>query len=214
MEKDIRIAVIGGTGKSGKYLVKQLLKEGLHLRLLVRNPERLMVSDPLIEVIIGDVKDYAQVTNLIRGCQAVISTLGMGVPPDEPTVFSQSTKNIIRAMDEHWVQRYIVITGLNVDTPFDNKGPNAKFATEWMYRNYPLSTTDKQEEYRLLRESDINWTLVRLPMIELTERSGNIDVNNEDCKGDKISATDLASFLSGQLFDESYVRMAPFISNY
>jgi hypothetical protein len=82
-----------------------------------------------------------------------------------------------------------------------------------MYKNYPLTTADKQLEYNLLAESNIRWTLVRLPMIELTDQRSPVDVNLEDCTGDKISATDLACFLCGQLSDDNYVRRAPFISN-
>ena len=111
------------------------------------------------------------------------------------------------------IQRYIVITGLNVDTPNDKKGPKTKFATELMYTNYPLTTNDKQTEYKLLSESDIDWTLVRLPMIEQTEIRSEIQINLEDCPGDKISATDLAHFLIDQLKDQTYLRKAPFIAN-
>jgi putative NADH-flavin reductase len=213
MEKNIKIAVIGGTGKSGKYLVRHLLSERFHLRLLIRDPLKLEISDPLIEVIKGDVKDYEIVSGLLEGCHAVISTLGLGRTPEETSIFSQSTKNIIRSMKENRVERYIAITGLNVDTPFDQKSPKTKFATDWMYKNYPLTTADKQVEYKLLAESDIKWTLVRLPLIELTEKRNIMAVNLEDCPGDKISATDLAWFLSGQLSDTAFLRRAPFIAN-
>jgi hypothetical protein len=32
-------------------------------------------------------------------------------------------------------------------------------ATEWMYQNYPETTSDKQKEYQLLSESNLDWTL-------------------------------------------------------
>ena len=73
-------------------------------------------------------------------------------------------------MNEFNVWRYIAITGRNVDTPFDNKGHESIVATEWMYKNFPKSTADKQKEYDILAESNINWTLVRLPLIELSEK--------------------------------------------
>lgn len=212
MKKDIIIAVVGGTGKAGKYLVKELLTREYNMRLLVRNPQHLQVTDPLIEVVYGDVKDYETVKKLINGCNAVISTLGMGQPQSEPSIFSQATRNIIRAMKENRVNRYIVITGLNVDTPSDNKGAKTKFATEWMYKNYPLSTADKQTEYTVLSESDIDWTLIRLPMIELSDAKSSIDVSFEDCRGEKICAADLADFLIAQLSDDKYIKRAPFIT--
>jgi hypothetical protein len=82
-----------------------------------------------------------------------------------------------------------------------------------MKTNYPLTTTDKQLEYNVLVNSDLDWTLVRLPLIEQTEEKRGVLVSLEDCLGDKISATDLAIFLIEQLTDRTYVRQAPFLSN-
>jgi putative NADH-flavin reductase len=213
MKKDIKIAVIGGTGKSGKYLVKHLVGDGYRLKMFVRNPNRLDITDPLIEVVYGDVLDYETVRKLFEGCQAVISTLGLGQPPSETSLFSKASANIIQSIEENWIPRYIVTTGLNVDTPFDNKGFATKSATDWMYKNFPLTTADKQKEYEMLRESDINWIMVRLPLIELTDIKCETEANLEDCKGVKISAASLAAFLAGQLFDDTYIRMAPFLYN-
>lgn len=110
MEQIKKIAVIGGTGKSGKYLVKQLLDQGFHLKLLVRNPERFQIRSPLVETIIGNVKDYKVIRALLDGCHAIISALGLGLPPSEPTIFSLATKNIIMAINECDVRRYILLT--------------------------------------------------------------------------------------------------------
>lgn len=213
MKQDIKIAVLGGTGKSGQYVVRALLQQNIPFKLLVRNRATLQVSSPLIEIIDGDATDYAAVSQLIEGCDAVLSTLGLGVPPSEPTLFLTATTNILRAMEEKGVVRYILTTGLNVNAPFDRKGEKAIFATDWMYQNFPVSTANKQQEYEALAASKMDWTLVRLPQIELTEARHPIDTSLEDCPGDKISATDLASFLVGQLSDRTFIRKAPFLAN-
>jgi putative NADH-flavin reductase len=213
MQNIPKIAIIGGTGKSGKYLVTHLLDQGFPLKVLVRNPEKAPIQHALAEVIVGDVSNYEDLVRLIEGCQAVISTLGVGVPPSEPTIFSKATSNILRAMNVCQVRRYIVITGINVDTPFDKKSEKAKAATAWMYANFPKSTADKQQEYELLQKSNLDWTLVRLPMIEQTDERRNVSIRLEDCPGDKISATDLAHFLISQLTDRTYIHQAPFIAN-
>jgi len=214
MKQRIKIAIIGGTGKSGRYLVKQLLHQGIPFKILVRNPDNFQISDLLVEVIKGDVKNYEDVYSLINGCNAVISTLGLGVPPSEPSIFSKASTNVIRAMNACNIQRYIVTTGLNVDTSFDKKGPKTKFGTNWMKTNYPDSTTDKQREYEILLSSNISWTLIRLPLIELTDERNKIHISLEDCIGDKISAADLAHFLTAQLDDKRYINQSPFISNF
>ena len=213
MEQTIKIAVIGGTGKSGKYLVRELLKQGFRLKLLLRasSTRDSTLNHPLIEIIEGNANDYQAIRSLVEGCQAIISTLGLGIPASEKTIFSQSTTHIIRAMNECNIRRYVVITGLNVDTFFDKKSPKSKFATNWMYENYPISTKDKQTEYEILATSNLDWTLVRLPIIEQTDARNAIKTSLEDCEGDKISATDLAHFLIEQLTDKTFIQQAPFL---
>jgi putative NADH-flavin reductase len=207
----IKIAVIGGTGKSGKYLVKELLDNGFTIKLLHRNPENITFHSPSVEIVKGDARNYESIRKLLGGCQAVISTLGQ--PKGETSIFSQATKNVICAMKDFGIKRYILTTGLNVDTSSDQKSPNSKFATDWMKSNFPETTSDKQLEYNTLSASNIDWTLVRLPLIEQTDEQRKISVSLEDCPGDKISATDLAHFLIMQLSDETYIQKSPFISN-
>jgi putative NADH-flavin reductase len=213
MQQYTKIAVIGGTGKAGKYLVNQLIQRGFNLKLLLRNPENFSIKNPLIEVIKGDVKDYDTVLSLVKDSEAVISALGLGQPASETSIFSKATSNILQAMEVFDIQRYIVITGINVNTPFDKKSLKTQFATDWMYTNYPNSTADKQKEHDILSASNIDWTLVRLPLVEQTDEICDVQISLEDCVGDKISATNLANFLIEQLTDNQYVKQSPFISN-
>ncbi|KQC01576.1 NAD(P)-dependent oxidoreductase [Pedobacter sp. Hv1] len=211
MTQQTKVAVIGGTGKSGKYIVKNLLAQGFLIKVLLRYPEQFQLHHPLIEIVQGDARDITAIRQLLKDCQVVISAVGQ--PVGEPSVFSQVSRNIIEVMQEFKLQRYILLTGLNVDTPFDRKSPKTKFGTDWMKANYPLTTADKQVEYETLVQSDIDWTLVRLPMIEQTDTISEVRVDLEDCPGDQISATDLALFLIEQLTDRTYVRKAPFITS-
>src|SRR6187431_2952985 len=128
MKQNIKIAVIGGTGKSGKYLVKQLIEQGFQIKILLRNPDNFQFKNTLIETVIGNVTDYESVYSLLKDCQAVISTLGMGIPASEPTIFCQASQNVIQAMNAMNINRYIVTTGLNVDTPSDKKSSKIVFA--------------------------------------------------------------------------------------
>jgi putative NADH-flavin reductase len=211
MSNHHKIAVIGGTGKSGRYLVGQLLSRGQAVKLLVRDAKNFQVTNPLIELVQGDARDYAAVRSLIRGCRAVISTLGQ--PKGETPIFSEATTHVLRSMGESGVNRYILTTGLNVDTPLDKKGARTSAATEWMRSNYTATTADKQEEWKILTASEADWTLVRLPLIELTDTSGAIATSLEDCPGEKVSATDLARFLIGQLSEGPFLRNSPFLAN-
>ncbi|WP_426482929.1 NAD(P)-dependent oxidoreductase [Chryseobacterium sp. R2ACT005] len=206
-----KIAVIGGTGKSGQYLVQDLLKKGYSLKLLVRHPENFTIQNSFIELVKGDVRDETAVRTLIEGTGIVISTLGQ--PKGERSIFSDAAKNIIKAMNHYGISRYIVTTGLSVNTLSDQKNENVKMATDWMYQNYPETTADKQKEYELLMESNLDWTLVRLPLIHLTEESYETETNLTDCLGENISASDLSTFLVSQIDDVEYLRKSPFLYN-
>lgn len=211
MKPTIKIAVIGGTGKAGSFLIKELKKKQIPFKALVRNPENSNFFPE--EFVKGDINDYATVVSLLKDCDAVISMLGMGKTHNAPTVFTTATANIIKAMGETDIKRYIVITGLNVDTPFDDKGEKSKMATGWMHTHYPETTQNKQDEYELLAKSEIDWTMVRLPMIIQTDEKPEIAVSLQDCPGDAISATSLAKFVIDQIDNTTYIREAPFIAN-
>lgn len=206
-----KIAIIGGTGKSGKYLLSQVIKQNIPFKILLRDPAKLQISHPLMEIVKGDARDYEAIRKLVQGCDALISTLGQ--PQGEAPIFSEATRNVLRAMQEHGLNRYILTTGLNVDAPGDHKSPQTKSATDWMKTNYPHTTADKQVEFELLSKSNIRWTLVRLPMIIQTDTRNEIKISLHDCPGDQISATSLAFFLLGQLSDDTYAGRSPFIAN-
>ena len=207
----IKVAVLGGTGKAGKYLVKQLIQQNFQIKLLHRKPETLTINNPLIQVVQGDARDYIAIRNLLQGCNAVLSCLSQ--PVGERTIFSDATRNILKAMAAHNISRYITTAGLNVDTPIDAKSATTLFGTNWMKQNYPETTADRQLEYELLVASNIDWTMVRLPLIGQTDDTGEIVVSLQDCPSGNISATDLALFMIAQLSSDEYVKQAPFIGN-
>jgi putative NADH-flavin reductase len=211
MEEYKKIAVIGGSGKAGKYLVNHLISQGFRIKLLLRDPDKLDITADSVEKIHGDVRNYDSVRSLIEGCDAVLSTLGQG--KGESPVFSLGTANVIKAMNSLAIKRYIMVTGLTLDIEGDKKSLRTKLLSKIMKLSFPAIIADKQVEYSILSASDLDWTVIRLPMIEQTESSGEIKISLSDCPGKKISATDLAGFMTGQLNDKTYIRRCPFISN-
>lgn len=211
MKQNIKIAILGGGGRTGKFLVRQLINHGYSCRLLLRNPENLQIASPLIEIVKGDACDAEAINSVLNGCNAVISTIGQRT--GEPLVAELATKNVLAAMALCDIKRYLLVAGINIDTPFDRKRVQTIAATEWMKKNYPLIQEDRQNAYSLLAASRVDWTLLRVPFIEFAEGTGSVTENLEDCLGNKINAGNIAAFLVKQLFEETYIRKAPFIAN-
>lgn len=211
MKTTHKIAVLGGGGKAGKYLVKTLIERGIACKVLLRTPENFQIKNPLLEIIQGNARRLDAIHLVLKDCNALISTLGQ--PQGESGTYAEVTQNIISSMNQYKIKRYIVATGLQVDTPFDVKGPKTQYATEWMKTNFKKATIERQEEYELLTKCNLDWTLVRLPMIHLTDQKGKIVADIQDCPNDKINALDLASFFIDQLSSDTYLRKAPFIAS-
>jgi putative NADH-flavin reductase len=209
MKNISKVAVLGGGGRTGNYLVNQLLKKGFSVKLLLRNPEKFEIQNSKIEIIKGDALDFESIKVLLKESEAVLSTIGQR--KDEPLVASTVTKNVLKAMKEYNINRYVLLAGLNIDTRFDKKSPKTIMATDWMKANFPIIQEDRQKAYVLLEESDVNWTQVRVPFIEFSNDSSEIAVDVEDCLGDKISAFDIAVFMTKEMVESNYSRQSPFI---
>lgn len=86
MKNISKVAVLGGGGRTGKYLVNQLLENGFSVKLLLRNPDDFTIQNSKIEIIKGDAIDEESINVLLKDCQAVLSTIGQR--PGEPMVAS------------------------------------------------------------------------------------------------------------------------------
>lgn len=211
MNTNIKVAVLGATGKAGKYLLKELLNQGYQVKSLIRNPSLYPISHPAMEIVGGDIKDLDTARLLVKDCEVVISAIGQG--KDEPLISSLAAKNLIIAMNENHISRYIFLTGLNLDMPGDQKSEANLQGTAWMKETFPVVVADKEKAVELLKESDIEWTIVRLPWIDQSDERRKLIVDLQDCPGQKISTTDLADFLIQQIKDRSYIRKAPFLTS-
>ncbi|MDA6068176.1 NAD(P)H-binding protein [Flavobacterium sp. AC] len=205
-----KVAVLGGGGRTGNYLVNQLLKKGFSVKLLLRNPENFTIQNPDIEIIKGDALDLESIQLLLKDCQAVVSTIGQR--KDEPLVASAAIRNILKVMNNYGIDRYLLLAGLNIETPFDKKSAKTEMATEWMKTNFPIIQEDRQKAYEFLVESNVQWTQVRVPFIEFNDISAEISISTEDCLGDKISAIDIAKFMTQEMTASKFNRQSPFIS--
>jgi len=210
-DEAMKVAILGGSGKAGRFLVKQVSEAGYQIRLLLRNPEKLKLSWERIEFLQGDARDFPAIKSLLQGCDAVLSTLGQ--PKGEAPIISIATGHVLTAMRELGIRRYILTRGASVDAPGDHKDFYTKIPTKLIQWTFPAYWADWQKELALLLESDVEWTLVRLPIIVEEPVAGDVKVNLERLPGKKINGTALANFLVTQLADKQYVRKAPFIAN-
>ncbi|MHA4894880.1 NAD(P)-dependent oxidoreductase [Pedobacter sp. PWIIR3] len=210
MHKINTIALIGGGGRTGKFLVSKFLKQGYSIKVLLRNPKAFELESSKLEIVIGDSTDPGAIDRLINNSDCVVNTVGQR--PGDPMVAASTTANVLSAMRKYQLNRYVVLAGLNIDAPLDKKGPETVMATNWMKANYPEIQEDRQNAYRLLVDSNVDWTLVRVPMIMFTDAISEVNVSLLDCLGNKISAANIAAFIARVIAEDGYKKEAPFIA--
>ncbi len=204
------IGIIGGTGKVGRFLIQKAIENNYKVRVLVRNPEKLSNSKYNIDVVKGDAKNKDDIRALLKGCDVVISTVGQ--PPKAEPIYSIVTDNILNVMKENGIKRYIVVSGAPVNDPRDKKDVFNKFIAIMMRWVFSKMMIDKQKELEILRKSDLDWTLVRLPLVKEGFPVGKIKESLECVPGTKIDNMDIADFLIKQITKEDYIKCCPFIS--
>src|SRR5512133_146641 len=115
-----KIAVLGGTGKAGRFIVNELVRQGYPIKMLVRTPGRAKEANDLTEIVTGSAKSFATIQRLLTGCHAVISTLGPS--KGEANINSIAAAHLIKVMQQLKINRYIEVAGLGITTPEDRKG--------------------------------------------------------------------------------------------
>jgi putative NADH-flavin reductase len=205
------IAVLGGTGKAGKYVVEELIRQGYPVKMLVRNPDISGLKNPIIELVKGNARNYEAIQRLLTGCSAVVSTLGNS--RIETDTCSTAIEHIIRLTEKMNIKRYIEVAGLGIDTPSDKKGFRTRLIVKLIKTFFPKPLQDRQKGYVMLYGSKLNWTIIRCPSIEMTSERRSLKVSIDDSPGTRVSAADLADFIVRQLTVDQYVRKCPFVAS-
>ena len=210
MEHSYNIAIIGGTGKVGRYIAAKAIQNGHKVRMLVRNPKSLPYNDK-IEVVEGNVQDIDSIRLLLKDCHIIINTFGQ--PIKDIPIYSSVTNNILTIMDEFKITRYIGVTGGSLNIKGDNKSFLNKIGAKIFEIFFSKMMIDKKKELSILNNSKVEWTLIRLPFVVEGTGFGNVKESMTDMPGIKITNEDIASFIINQIENKTYVRKTPFIAN-
>jgi putative NADH-flavin reductase len=164
----MRIAMFGATGVVGSAVLQLALEHGHDVRVLARSPQR--VRSPDVDVVVGDVLDRDLVAKTLVGCESAVSALGgFG----DAASIDTGTSNIMAAMREAHVQRLVVMQGFHIPFPGDPRNPGARFIDAMLRLRSPSLVASSHRLGELLRTcEDLDWTLVRAPLVKQGPPSG------------------------------------------
>lgn len=171
-----KVLVVGGTGKVGLKVIKELRSLEVPVRVLVRNLDSagripLLASDDNVEVVQGDVTDKQAVSQAARGTAAIIDVHGVSPlrftrisdlwrdpfsdPGHPASVNFAGVQNVVAACKEHGITRLVRLTGLSVSLPASSPvvcifGALLSGTVKWHRRSEIL-----------IRESGLDYTIVQ-----------------------------------------------------
>ena len=211
--RDETIALIGATGMAGRYILQRALAEGYPVKVLARTPAKLEALESRIDIVQGDAADLRAIERLIRGSDVVITALGpVKADGDAAQMISTTaTDNVIHAMEDAGIQRYIIVSGAAVSVPGDERN----LTGWWMRQLVRLGLTDvladKQAEYELVVNSNLEWTLVRCPLIDSEPYRSAPRASLLTPNSFGLRAGELADFIIREVGAPSFPKQAPFL---
>ena len=207
-----KVAIFGATGRTGRLLVEGALKGGHEVTALVRDPGKLAVSHERLRVVEGDVLIPSRVQETVAGADAVLSALGH-TKTSPKDVQARGTRNIVAAMKGRGVRRIVSLTGAGVRDPGDRPKLVDRVFSGLLKLLQRDVLEDAERHAEVIRESGLDWTIVRAPRLTDGPATGKYRVGHVgENSGTKISRADVAGFMLHELTNDSHVDRAPMIS--
>ena len=208
------ILVIGASRGIGLETVKAALAAGHKVRAFARSAPSIDISDPNLTKITGDALVRGEVAAAVQGVDAVIYAVGATSLSDllfGTTLFSDSTRALVEAMQGAGVRRLMMVTGAGAG--------NSRGRINFLYDNliFPLvlqrAYNDKDIAEDIVEKSGLDWTIARPGGLTNRPATGRYKILNEpkDWRGGFISRADVANFLVKHLDDATLFGKTPLL---
>ena len=207
-----RILILGATGGTGRLMATQAVARGYDVTVLVRSAEKASGLKGA-KLIVGDARDETALRKALEGRDAVISALGTPVSPfREVTLLSTATRVLVNAMRSEQVSRLVCITGIGAGDSAGHSG--------FLFDNliFPLLLrkvyADKNRQESVIRDSGLEWVLVRPSVLNDEPGRGTIRVLTDlsGFQGGTISRADVANFVLDQVRGDTWLHRSPLIT--
>ncbi|KAI9931799.1 hypothetical protein MW887_010378 [Aspergillus wentii] len=164
----MRVLVIGGSGRTGKLVINELLRQGHEVTTLARNPSAMGAATNL-DIVKGTPTDLADVRAAFehKVPDVVIVTLNapresdspFAAPISPPRLMADCNANIVKAMKEFGVRKTVILQAFGVGDSWDNM--NCLLRMLMKKSNMSLQYDDHNHTDREVRESGVDYVFVR-----------------------------------------------------
>ncbi len=208
----MKLVIFGSTGSVGRQLVKQALEQGHSVTAFARNPAKLDIQHPNLNIVRGDVMELSAVEKAVAGQDGVMCVLGAGNNLTS-TIRSQGTRQIIQAMEKAGVKRLICQSTLGAGDSWNSLNFYWKYIMFRFLLRKVFADHQLQEKY--VQQSNLDWTIIRPGAFIEGNRTGKYRhgfPGSDRTSSLTISRPDVAEFILKQLTDNTYLGKAVSLS--
>jgi nucleoside-diphosphate-sugar epimerase len=193
----MHIVIFGANGLTGRLLTRRVLDAGHSAVAVTRRPDDFPITDPRLTIAGADVR-HDDLSWIIDGAHAVLSTLGVPFTRKPVDTYSTGSRNIIRAMRETAVNRLAVVSSTGA-----YPAPGRRHTPLILRLFEPIITRtigktvydDIRRMEALVRQSSLDWTIVRPSGLFDLPDSTNYVAGETDPVGAFTARIDLADYL-------------------
>lgn len=213
------ISLFGASGRTGLQILKVANQyyPNYKFKVFVRSQSKfeelakinnLNISN--IEIVIGDARNLDDVKKVIRNSDVVINVLAPKLGDKKNyDVSLVAIQNIIVAMNELSVKRLIVQSGAWGTENEDDNNIFGRIAFKLMLSE--VYKYKKLEDIEI-RNSDLDWTIVRCALLRNNDKVGEIEVSERKKLGifqiPFTSRSNVAKFMLDNVGSEKYMKKA------
>jgi uncharacterized protein YbjT (DUF2867 family) len=206
----MHVTVFGASGPTGRLLTHQLLDAGHTVSALVRHPEAARLSGDGLTVVAGDATNSDDVEDALAGATAAVSVLGTPYSRHPITLYSESARAIIAAMDTRGVRR-LVVTSSVATTGWQDP------SWGWLARNLVRRILDNlggtlyadmARMEAMVADSGLEWTIMRPLGLATMGPPTAYAIAEDHVSGRQTARRDLAAAIVDQLGRTDYIGKA------
>lgn len=205
----MNIIIFGASGRTGSLLVNQALQQDHHVTAFVRQASRITQRHSNLQIVEGSLKNKNLIRKIVRGTQAVFSTLGVSKTLQHDPEVIEGIKNIVLAIAEEeenlrFIYESVFLSG--------SKPHEFSFFTQKILRRIIRKEVEDHEvKEELIRKGLNNYTIVRPVRLTNEAFSGKFQHGTAITSGEflpSIPRADVAHFMLQQATDKTYVNQA------
>lgn len=209
----MKLAILGASGHVGVRIIEQALARAWEVRGQTRDRARLAPYEGRIDIRTFEPADATALADFVQGCDAVLFTLGIDTMKPT-TLFSETTRALVPAMQGAGVKRLVAITGVGAG---ETRGHGGWFY-DWVL--FPFFVrhryADKDRQEALIAASDLDWTIVRPTCFSPDTPNNRFEVHTgvaPELSLRAVTLDEVADFIMQTLESGGYLRAKPFIGH-